>query len=109
MRAFLERVFDFVAGPSGYRETYVSDSTRFIQEFLKDHPEEIESQKKGRAIWWDKRPDERAPAPSMRHAPRAGGNEHTFEAVDEAGGYEWSFRPDDNAPAPAVDELLKAP
>jgi hypothetical protein len=30
----------------------------------------------------------------MRHAPRAGGNEHTFEP---AGGYEWSFAVDDNA------------
>jgi hypothetical protein len=31
----------------------------------------------------------------MQHAPRAGGNEHTFEP---AGGYEWSFAVDDNAP-----------
>jgi hypothetical protein len=30
----------------------------------------------------------------MQHAPRAGGNEHTFEP---AGGYEWSFGVDDNA------------
>jgi hypothetical protein len=36
----------------------------------------------------------------MRHAPRAGGNEHTFEP---AGGYEWSFGVDDNAP-PVDDE-----
>jgi len=88
---------------------YESDLTKFMREYLAQHPEEIESQKTGRAIWWDKRPDERSPAPSMRHAPRAGGNEHTFEPVHEAGGYEWSFEPDDNAPAPAADELLKAP
>jgi len=72
---------------------YESDLTKFMREYLKEHPEEVASQKKGRAIWWDKRPDERAPAPSMRHAPKAGGNEATFEP---AGGYEWSFEVDDN-------------
>ena len=92
MPRFLERLFDFLAGRSGYRETYVSESTKFIREYLRAHPDEAESQRKGRAIWWDKAPDERAPAPSMRHAPRAGGNEHTFKA---AGGYEWSFDKDD--------------
>ncbi|MGQ0651811.1 MAG: DUF3460 family protein [Betaproteobacteria bacterium] len=71
---------------------YESDLTKFMREFLKQHPEEVESQRKGRAIWWDKALDERAPTPPMRHAPRAGGNEHTFTA---AGGYEWSFDKDD--------------
>ena len=93
MPAFLQRFLDFIAGRSGYRETYVSDSTRFIREYLAAHPEEIESQRRGRAIWWDKTPEERAPAPSMRHAPKAGGNEATFQA----GGYEYTFKPDDNA------------
>ena len=88
---------------------YESDLTKFMREFLAQHPEEIESQKEGRAIWWDKRPDERAPTPSMQHAPKAGGNEHTFEALHEAGGYEWSFKPDDNAPAADDNSLLKAP
>ena len=73
---------------------YESDITKFIREYLKQHPEEVESQKAGRAIWWDKRPDERAPAPSMRHAPKAGGNEATFLP---AGGNEYIWRPDDNA------------
>ena len=90
--AFLERVFDFLAGRAGYRETYVSDATKFIREYLRTHPEEVESQRKGRAIWWDKTKEERAPTPPMRHAPRAGGNEHTFTA---SGGYEWSFDKDD--------------
>jgi hypothetical protein len=72
---------------------YESDLTKFMRKFLEEHPEEVESQRKGRAIWWDKTPEERAPSPSMRHAPRAGGNEHTFEP---AGGYEWSFAVDDN-------------
>ena len=71
---------------------YESELTKFMREFMAAHPEEVESQRKGRAIWWDKTRDERAPAPSMQHAPRAGGNEHTF---DPAGGYEWSFEVDD--------------
>jgi hypothetical protein len=62
---------------------YESDLTKFMREFLKQHPEEVESQRKGRATWWDKRPDERSPAPSMRHAPRAGGNEATFVVPGE--------------------------
>jgi hypothetical protein len=74
---------------------YESDLTKFMREFLAAHPEEVESQKKGRAVWWDKTLDERAPAPSMRHAPRTGGNEHT---VEPAGGSERSFGVDDNAP-----------
>jgi uncharacterized protein DUF3460 len=71
---------------------YESDLTKFMRQFLSEHPEEVESQRKGRAIWWDKGPAERAPVPPMRHAPRSGGNEHTFEP---AGGYEWSFEVDD--------------
>jgi hypothetical protein len=76
---------------------YESDLTKFMREFLEQHPEEIESQRKGRAAWWDKTPDERAPAPSMRHAPRSGGAEHTFHPVPSGGGAEHMFAPDDNA------------
>ena len=94
MMECLQRAIDFLAGRSGYRETYVSEPTRFIREYLAKHPEEVDSQKRGRAIWWDKTPRERAPAPPMRHAPRSGGNEHTFEP----GGYEWSFQADELPP-----------
>jgi hypothetical protein len=81
---------------------YESELTRFIRQFLAEHPEEIESQRKGRAIWWDKRPAERSPSPPMRHAPRrSGGNEHTF---DPAGGYEWSFEVDDLPPSQPLDK-----
>ena len=59
---------------------YESDITKFIREFLKQHPEEVDSQKRGRAIWWDKTADERSPTPPMRHTPSAGGNEATFAA-----------------------------
>ena len=62
-----------------------------------------------RASGWAAHIIERAPTPSMQHAPKAGGNEHTFEALHEAGGYEWSFKPDDNAPAADDNSLLKAP
>ncbi len=74
---------------------YESDLTKFMRRYLEEHPEEVESQRKGRAIWWDKTRDERAPAPSMQHAPRAGGNEHTF--VPHGGGAEHTFEVDDNA------------
>ena len=82
---------------------YESDITKFMRKYLEEHPEEIESQKKGRAIWWDKRADERSPVPSMRHAPKAGGNEATFQY---AGGYEWSFAVDDNTD-PALETEKK--
>ena len=87
---FIQKIFQFLAGRPGYE----SEHTRFMAQYLDRHPEELESQRHGRAIWWDKTAEERAPTPSMRHAPRAGGNEHTFEP---AGGYEWSFGVDDNS------------
>ena len=62
---------------------YQSDLTLLMSRFLAAHPEEIESQRKGRAIWWDKKPGERAPDSPMQHAPRAGGNEHTFQPLSE--------------------------
>ena len=62
---------------------YESDRTRFMREYLALHPEEVESQKKGRAAWWDKDPAKVAPPPA-RHAPRSGGAEYTFEPLAEA-------------------------
>jgi len=62
---------------------YESELTKFMREYLKKHPEEIDSQKKGRAVWWDKKPAERAPLPPMGHSPKAGGNEATFTAPEE--------------------------
>ena len=83
---------------------YESDLTKFMKQFLAEHPEELESQRKGRAAWWDKSPAERAPSPSMRHAPRSGGAEHTFRA---SGGFEWSFDVDDNAAPVTKDDPTK--
>jgi hypothetical protein len=36
---------------------YVSDHTKWINEQLEQHPEWVEDQKKGRALWWDKKQD----------------------------------------------------
>ena len=33
---------------------YESEHSKFIREWLAQHPEEFEEQKKGRALWWDK-------------------------------------------------------
>jgi uncharacterized protein DUF3460 len=33
---------------------YESEHTKFMREWLEKHPEELDEQKKGRALWWDK-------------------------------------------------------
>jgi len=33
---------------------YESDHTKFMREWLEKHPEQIEEQQRGRALWWDK-------------------------------------------------------
>lgn len=35
---------------------YESDHTRFMREWLAQHPEEQRVQQSGRALWWDKAP-----------------------------------------------------
>ena len=45
---------DAARGASLAMAAYESDLTRFMRGYLEQHPEEIESQKKGRAVWWDK-------------------------------------------------------
>ncbi|OFZ94080.1 MAG: hypothetical protein A2Z64_08190 [Betaproteobacteria bacterium RIFCSPLOWO2_02_67_12] len=62
---------------------YESDLTKFMRQFLQQHPQEQESQKKGRAVWWDKSGDERTPSPPPRHAPKSGGAEYTFQPLTE--------------------------
>ena len=63
---------------------YESDLTKFMRQFLEQHPEEIESQQKGRAAWWDKDPSVRTPPPPARHPAESGGAEYTFKALTEA-------------------------
>jgi hypothetical protein len=38
-------------------QPYVSDITRMIRELLRDKPHIVQEQKKGRALWWDKKLD----------------------------------------------------
>ena len=59
---------------------YESDFTKFMRQFLEQHPEEVASQQEGRAIWWDKSASQRTAPAQATHAPKAGGAEHTFKA-----------------------------
>jgi hypothetical protein len=34
--------------------TYESEHTRWMRDWLRAHPEELQEQKTGRALWWDK-------------------------------------------------------
>jgi len=36
---------------------YESDLTRFVRELIAQKPEIVEEQRKGRAMWWDKKLD----------------------------------------------------
>jgi hypothetical protein len=38
-------------------QPYESDLTRMIRELLREKPQIVEDQKKGRAMWWDKKLD----------------------------------------------------
>lgn len=37
---------------------YESDHTKFMREFLEKHPDQVEEQRVGRALWWDKPQDQ---------------------------------------------------
>lgn len=39
---------------------YVSEHTQFIRDLLQKKPDLRDKQREGRAIWWDKRPEELA-------------------------------------------------
>ncbi len=62
---------------------YESDLTKFMRQFLEQHPEELASQRRGRAVWWDKSGDERTPPAPQRRSPKAGGAEYTFKPLTE--------------------------
>ncbi len=34
---------------------YESDTTRFLRDLLREKPQIVEEQEKGRALWWDKK------------------------------------------------------
>ena len=58
---------------------YESEFTKFMREYLEAHPEEIESQREGRAVWWDKIPENRTLPFVVEHSPKSGGAEYTFK------------------------------
>lgn len=62
---------------------YESDLTKFMRQFLEQHPEEEASRRKGRSIWWDKRPEERSRPQAGHLAPRSGGAEYTFRPLPD--------------------------
>jgi hypothetical protein len=33
---------------------YESDYTKFMREWMQQHPEELDEQQRGRALWWDR-------------------------------------------------------
>ena len=39
---------------------YESEHTKFMRELLRQRPDIVEKQREGRAIWWDKTPQELA-------------------------------------------------
>ena len=55
-------------------EKYVSEHTAFIRQYLEQHPDQVEEQKRGRALWWDKAPrtlEEQRREAEARVAPKA--------------------------------------
>jgi hypothetical protein len=62
---------------------YESELTKFMRAYLEKHPEERESQKVGRAIWWDKDAGQRTPPDPANHSPKAGGNEYLFKPLSD--------------------------
>lgn len=36
---------------------YESEHTKFMREWMEKHPEQLEEQRAGRALWWDKPQD----------------------------------------------------
>ncbi len=62
---------------------YESELTKFMRAYLEQHPEERESQKKGRAVWWDHAGNERTPPDPVLHSPKAGGNEYLFKPLSD--------------------------
>jgi hypothetical protein len=55
---------------------YESDTTRFMRDFLRKHPEVVKKQAEGRALWWDKEPLPPGETPVQRSIGKAGGAEY---------------------------------
>lgn len=72
----LEKLLDSVLG----QPEYESEMTKFMRDFMSQHPEENASQKRGRGIWWDKDATQRSAPDAEKNAPKSGGAEYTFRA-----------------------------
>lgn len=59
---------------------YESEATKFMRDFMAQHPEEAASQREGRGIWWDKDARERTAPSEATRSPKSGGAEYTFKA-----------------------------
>lgn len=60
MSRFISRLFnmDSAETPAGeFDRGYVSEYTRFIDQFLADHPEAVVDQHDGRLLYWDRKVD----------------------------------------------------
>jgi hypothetical protein len=51
---------------------YESEHTKFMREWMERHPEQLIEQKRGRALWWDKPPQDLATLRRIRqsHIPQ---------------------------------------
>lgn len=68
-------------------KAYVSEFTRFIDQYLQDHPEEVEEQRRGWNIFWH------------RHVDFAAQKEAEAAAVPDDGyGFHWPIRTTLQAP-----------
>jgi hypothetical protein len=78
LSTLIDTVFGIAFGRSGRR--YESEATQYMRDFMAQHPEELESQKKGRGVWWDKDARERTAPTAATRSPKSGGAEYTFRA-----------------------------
>jgi hypothetical protein len=45
---------------------YESEHTKFMREWMQQHPEELATQSSGRALWWDRGPSDLAEQQRLR-------------------------------------------
>ncbi len=60
MSNFLDRLFRIKHeqdAPGKIERAYVSETTKFLNQFLDEHPEIVEDQRTGRALLWDRKVD----------------------------------------------------
>ncbi|NWG30337.1 MAG: DUF3460 family protein [Rhodocyclaceae bacterium] len=58
----------------GKLKGYESEYTKFMRAWLQQHPEQIDEQQRGRALWWDRgnlTPEELARRAAMREPQKA--------------------------------------